>query len=60
MGRGVEVRGQAETLTVDDPPGGNSPMADRDIIRIYPERINSWHIDRNDPDGRAHTVRRSP
>lgn len=57
MGRGVEVRGRAETLTVDDPPGGDSPMAGRDIIRIHPERIHSWHIDRAAPDGRARNVR---
>ncbi len=60
MGRGVEVRGQAEALTVEDPPSGYSPKAGPEIIRIYPERINSWHIDHNDPDGRTRNVRRSP
>lgn len=35
-------------------------MAGRDIIRIYPERIHSWHIDRNDPDGRARNVKAEP
>lgn len=55
MGRGVEVRGRAETLTVDDPPGAPG-MAGPDVIRIHPERIISWHIDPAMPDGRAHST----
>jgi pyridoxamine 5'-phosphate oxidase family protein len=55
MGRGVEIRGTAETLTVDDPPG-QPPLAGPDIIRIHPERIISWHIDPDMPDGRASNV----
>lgn len=60
MGRGVEIRGHAEVLVVDDPPGEGSPMAGRDIIRIHPERVHSWHIDRNAPDGRGRNVTTSP
>ncbi|MFC5834562.1 hypothetical protein [Nonomuraea insulae] len=52
MGRGVEIRGLAETLTVDDPPGSPG-FTGPDIIRIHPERIMSWHIDPAEPDGRA-------
>ncbi|GAA0494807.1 PPOX class F420-dependent oxidoreductase [Streptomyces olivaceiscleroticus] len=55
-GRGVEVRGWAEALTVDNPPGGNSPMTGPDIIRIHPERIISWHIDPENPEGGARNV----
>lgn len=55
-GRGVEIRGRAETLAVQDPPGGPSPMAGPDIIRIHPERVRSWHIDPNDPAGGARDV----
>ncbi|RNL86553.1 PPOX class F420-dependent oxidoreductase [Halostreptopolyspora alba] len=51
-GRGVEVRGRAETLTVDNPPGA-SEMAGHDIIRIHPERVISWHIDPDMPEGRS-------
>jgi len=52
MGRGVEIRGRAETLSVDDPPGAPG-MAGPDIIRIHPERIVSWHIDPAMPNGRS-------
>ena len=52
MGRGVEIRGRAEALVVDDPPGAPR-MAGRDIIRVHPNRIISWHIDPEMPDGRA-------
>ncbi|WP_007027127.1 PPOX class F420-dependent oxidoreductase [Saccharomonospora iraqiensis] len=55
-GRGIEIRGHAETLTVDDPPGGNSPMAGRDIIRIHPRRVLSWHLDPDNPDGATRDV----
>lgn len=55
MGRGVEIRGRAETLTVDDPPGSPG-LTGPDIIRIHPERIMSWHIDPAEPGGRAVNV----
>jgi pyridoxamine 5'-phosphate oxidase family protein len=52
MGRGVEIRGHAQTLTVDNPPGPQG-MTGPEIIRIHPERIISWHIDPAMPDGRS-------
>lgn len=55
MGRGIEVRGRAESVTVDDPPGAPG-MAGADIIRVYPERVVSWHIDPATPDGRTGNV----
>jgi pyridoxamine 5'-phosphate oxidase family protein len=55
MGRGVEVRGHAETLTVEKPPV-NAEWFSHQIIRIHPERIISWHIDPDRPDGDARDV----
>lgn len=54
-GRGVEVRGRAETLTVDDPPGAPGWFS-YEIIRVRPHRILSWHIDPDDPDGYSRNV----
>jgi len=50
MGRGVEVRGHAETLTVEEPPVAPQWFS-HEVIRIHPERILSWHIDPDEPDG---------
>ena len=55
MGRGVEVRGRAELTTSDVPPV-NPEWFRQDVIRIYPERILSWHIDPAAPDGEARDV----
>ena len=55
-GRGIEIRGRAETLAVDNPPGPPE-WAGPDIIRIHPERIISWHIDPTMPAGRTHSVK---
>ncbi|WP_214370191.1 pyridoxamine 5'-phosphate oxidase family protein [Pseudonocardia sp. H11422] len=55
MGRGVEVRGRAETLPVDDPPVNPGWFSD-EIIRIHPRRIISWHIDPAKPDGEPRNV----
>ncbi|WP_280235479.1 PPOX class F420-dependent oxidoreductase [Nocardia cyriacigeorgica] len=54
-GRGIEIRGVAETLTVDVPPVAPDWFSN-DIIRIHPRRVHSWHIDAADPPGRARTV----
>ncbi|MEV6554619.1 PPOX class F420-dependent oxidoreductase [Nocardia sp. NPDC051756] len=54
-GRGVEVRGVVETLTVDVPPVAPEWFS-HDIIRIHPRRIRSWHIDPANPDGGARNV----
>jgi pyridoxamine 5'-phosphate oxidase family protein len=55
MGRGVEIRGLAETLTVEIPPV-NPGWFSKEIIRIHPRRIISWHLDPANPDGEARNV----
>lgn len=46
-GRGVEVRGRAETLTVDEPPVAPGFFSN-EVIRIHPARAISWHLDPDD------------
>jgi pyridoxamine 5'-phosphate oxidase family protein len=55
MGRGVEIRGRAETLTVEVPPVAPDWFA-HEIIRIHPTRVLSWHIDAAHPDGESRDV----
>lgn len=55
MGRGVEIRGYAETLRVPNPPGDPN-WTSNDIIRVHPQRILSWHIDPDDPHGSSRDV----
>ncbi|NNH69010.1 PPOX class F420-dependent oxidoreductase [Nocardia uniformis] len=54
-GRGVEIRGTAEILTVDDIPVAPDWFS-HEIIRIHPRRVHSWHIDPADPDGGSRNV----
>lgn len=54
-GRGVEIRGRAETLTLDEPPLAPGFFSN-DVIRIHPVRVLSWHIDPEHPDLRARNV----
>ncbi|MBV2362139.1 PPOX class F420-dependent oxidoreductase [Streptomonospora sp. NEAU-YY374] len=49
-GRGVEVRGRAETLTLDEPPLRPESFA-REVIRIHPRTVASWNVDPDRPDG---------
>ncbi|MEV0536632.1 PPOX class F420-dependent oxidoreductase [Kitasatospora sp. NPDC050463] len=42
-GRGVEIRGRAELLTVDVPPVAPDFFA-HEILRVHPERIISWNL----------------
>jgi pyridoxamine 5'-phosphate oxidase family protein len=50
VGRGIHLRGQAEALADQDPPGLASPgLFSREIIRIHPEQAVSWHIDPGRP-----------
>ncbi|MFI6846590.1 PPOX class F420-dependent oxidoreductase [Kitasatospora sp. NBC_00085] len=42
-GRGVEIRGRAEPLTVDVPPVDPS-FFDHEILRVHPERVISWNV----------------
>ncbi|GAA2064697.1 PPOX class F420-dependent oxidoreductase [Streptomyces albiaxialis] len=55
MGRGVEIRGRAETLAVEVPPVAPEWFG-KDIIRIHPTRVMSWHLDPEHPDGQARNV----
>lgn len=44
-GRGIEIRGHAELLTDHEPPPYGGSWFSREVIRIHPHRINSWHLD---------------
>ncbi|WP_406193763.1 PPOX class F420-dependent oxidoreductase [Kitasatospora sp. NBC_01560] len=50
-GRGVEIRGRAEALTVDVPPVAPAFFA-HDILRVHPERIVSWNLAARSSTGR--------
>jgi pyridoxamine 5'-phosphate oxidase family protein len=53
--RGIEVRGDAEALTDQEPP---RPGFSRELIRIHPRRIRSWGLDPGQPfGGTGRTVR---
>lgn len=54
-GRGVEIRGTAELLAVDEPPQAPGFFSN-EVIRIRPRRIISWHIDPDQPEGRREDV----
>ncbi|MEU9123634.1 PPOX class F420-dependent oxidoreductase [Streptomyces sp. NPDC048506] len=43
-GRGVEIRGRAEVLTVDLPPVSPDHFS-RDIIRVHPRRVIAWNLE---------------
>jgi pyridoxamine 5'-phosphate oxidase family protein len=43
-GRGVEIRGRAEVLTVDVPPVAPDHFS-RDIIRVHPRRVITWNLE---------------
>ncbi|WP_460072157.1 PNPOx family protein [Streptomyces sp. YKOK-I1] len=50
-GRGVEVRGRAEVLTLDAPPMAPDFFS-AEVIRIHPRRVIGRHLEPD--DGRAH------
>jgi pyridoxamine 5'-phosphate oxidase family protein len=52
--RGVEIRGEAEALTGQEPhfPGGSG-----DLIRIHPRRVLSWGVEPGRPGVYARPVR---
>jgi pyridoxamine 5'-phosphate oxidase family protein len=54
-GRGVEIRGVAEALTVDEPPIAPEWFS-RDILRIHPHWVKSWHIDPDNIAGGSRKV----
>lgn len=43
-GRGVEIRGRAEALTVDVPPVAPDYFS-KDIIRVHPRRVIAWNLE---------------
>jgi pyridoxamine 5'-phosphate oxidase family protein len=45
FGRGVEVRGRAEAITVDVSPVAPGFFSN-EVIRIHPERVISWMLER--------------
>ncbi|MCM6776575.1 PPOX class F420-dependent oxidoreductase [Nocardia sp. CDC159] len=49
-GRGMEIRGVAEVVTVEVAPVAPEWFCD-EIIRIRPRRVRSWHIDPRNPQG---------
>jgi pyridoxamine 5'-phosphate oxidase family protein len=44
-GRGVEVRGRAELITVDPSPVAPGFFSN-DVIRVHPVRVISWQLER--------------
>jgi pyridoxamine 5'-phosphate oxidase family protein len=50
VGRGIEVRGKAETLVDVEPPGLGGGIFSHEVIRIHPDQVVSWHIDPSRPD----------
>ena len=53
--RGIEIRGEAEALTDQEPPMGGFS---RELIRIHPLRIRHWGLDPSEPfGGTGRTVR---
>ncbi|AKA04396.1 PPOX class F420-dependent oxidoreductase [Streptomyces noursei] len=57
-GRGVEIRGRAELLTLDAPPMAPEFFSN-DVIRIHPRRIISWHLKPDDGRANARDVDRT-
>ena len=55
MGRGVEVRGWVEITEVEVPPVAPEWFG-REVMRIHPRRVLSWHIDPDRPDGESRDV----
>jgi pyridoxamine 5'-phosphate oxidase family protein len=53
-GRGVEIRGEAELLTDVDPPLAPDFFS-REVIRVRPVKVISWHIDPDVPTAASQT-----
>jgi pyridoxamine 5'-phosphate oxidase family protein len=49
VGRGIELRGQAEAVRGAEPPAVGSGLFSDEVIRIHPEEIVSWHVDPDRP-----------
>ena len=52
--RGIEIRGDAEALTDQEPPMAGFS---RELIRIRPRRIRAWGLDGNSFSSSARTVK---
>ncbi|TCP57406.1 pyridoxamine 5'-phosphate oxidase family protein [Tamaricihabitans halophyticus] len=55
-GRGVEIRGRVELLDDHEPPMAPDFFS-REVIRIHPTRVVSWHLDAARPEIAARDVR---
>ncbi|MGW3039483.1 PPOX class F420-dependent oxidoreductase [Kitasatospora sp. NPDC001159] len=42
-GRGIEIRGRAELLTIDVPPVQPDAFS-KDVIRVHPRRVITWNL----------------
>ncbi|MFE1171516.1 PPOX class F420-dependent oxidoreductase [Streptomyces sp. NPDC058773] len=54
-GRGVEIRGRAELLTLDAPPMAPDFFSN-DVIRVHPRRVIGWHLEPDDGTSRSRDV----
>ncbi|MEV5596992.1 PPOX class F420-dependent oxidoreductase [Streptomyces sp. NPDC052496] len=54
-GRGVEIRGRAEVLTLDAPPMAPEFFSN-EVIRVHPVRVNSWHLEADGGAARSRQV----
>jgi pyridoxamine 5'-phosphate oxidase family protein len=48
-GRGIEIRGRAELLSLDQPPRDGFSS---ELVRIHPARVIAWNIDGPGPNRR--------
>ncbi|WP_395370812.1 PPOX class F420-dependent oxidoreductase [Streptomyces tubercidicus] len=54
-GRGVEIRGRAELLTLDAPPMAPDFFSN-DVLRIHPRRVIAWHLEPDDGRSQSRDV----
>ncbi|MGW8553724.1 PPOX class F420-dependent oxidoreductase [Streptomyces tubercidicus] len=54
-GRGVEIRGRAEPLTLDAPPMAPDFFSN-DVLRIHPRRVIAWHLEPDDGRSQSRDV----
>lgn len=48
-GRGIEIRGRAELVSLDQPPRAGFS---RELVRIHPTRVIAWNLDGPGPNRR--------
>ncbi|GAA2600830.1 PPOX class F420-dependent oxidoreductase [Streptomyces tubercidicus] len=54
-GRGVEIRGRAELLTLDAPPMAPDFFSN-DVLRVHPCRVIAWHLEADDGRSQSRDV----